>query len=51
MPIEKGGEIERKLQTNLVDVLEKGRQKVNDDFLTKFYSCFQDLKYRILTQE
>ena len=33
MPIEKGGEIEGKLQTNLVNVLEKGRQKIKDKAL------------------
>ena len=50
LPIDRKGQFDGKLSDKVVNVYDKGVQIIKDNFKTKIYDCFPDLRYRILTE-
>ena len=50
LPIDRKGQFDGKLSNKVVNVYDKSVQIIKDNFKTKIYDCFPDLRYRILTQ-
>ena len=48
IPLDKKGQSEGKLSSKFISVLDKGIKQFQDDFKTKLFACFPDLRYKML---
>ena len=39
-----------KVPSNLIDVYDKGKEKIRKTFAQKLYESFPDIRYRVLTE-
>ena len=51
LPTDKKGKYDGKLTACFTDVYDKGVKIIKDNFKSKIYDCFPDLRYRILTED